>query len=284
MQKNNSLLVALAALSLAIGGISCKKSNSSDLTPTPPVMDVQLATNANLGSVLTDSAGRTLYFFSMDAADTSACTGGCLTTWPVFNATHLNVGTGLDTSDFKSMTRSDGKIQTTYKGWPLYYFQNDSKAGDVNGEAVGGIWFVAKPDYTIMLAKGQLVGKDGVSYDSTYTPNAGKTLYLTDAWGVTLYAFAHDKADSNSFTKSDFSNDNVFPIFQVGTTLVAPSTIDKSLLSSLNVFGKTQFVFNGWPIYYYGVDNKVRGSTQAVSFPAPGIWPVINQYSPAAPQ
>lgn len=283
--QHRYLLTCIFAALLAIGSlVSCKKSNSSSLMPPAPVIDVQLGTSASLGSILTDSAGKTLYFFTMDAADTSDCTGGCLAVWPVFDATHLKLGTGLNPADFKTITRSDGASQTTYKGWPLYYFQNDSKAGDVNGEGIEGIWFVAKPDYTVMLSNVQLVGNDGVLYDSTYIPGTGKYQHLTDDHGVTLYSFKKDKADSNSFTKSDFSNDGVFPIYQVGTTLVAPSSINKSLLSTLNVFGKTQLVFNGWPMYYYGADNKQRGSTKAVSFPIPGIWPVVNQYSPAAPQ
>ncbi|MDP4211083.1 MAG: hypothetical protein Q8918_03620 [Bacteroidota bacterium] len=284
MQLKNPFFLITALVIVSGGIISCKKSNSASLTPSTPVTDVQLGTNAGLGSILTDSGGKTLYFFGLDANGTSACTGGCLAVWPVFNATHLNLGVGLDTADFRTITRSDGAEQTTYKGWPLYYFQNDSKAGDVNGEGIGGIWFVGKPDYTVMLASIQLVGNNGVSYDSTYTPGTGNTQYLTDDRGVTLYSFKHDKSDSNSFTKPDFSNDNVFPIDQAGTTLVAPSIINKSLLTTLNVFGKTQLVFNGWPMYYFGADNKQRGSTKGVSFGAPGIWPVMNQYSAAAPQ
>ena len=286
MQYRNPFLTILAIALLCGSTFSCTKSYNppSPASPLPPVITVQLITNANLGSILTDSAGKTLYFFSMDASGSSACTGGCLTVWPVFYTTHLTLGTGLDTADFSTISRSDGTKQTAYKGWPLYYFQNDSKAGDVNGEAIENIWFVAKPDYTVMLANVQLVGNDGVSYDSTYKAGTGKAQYLTDDRGATLYSFTFDKFNTNNYTKSDFSNDSFWPIYQVGTKLVAPSIITKSLLITINVFGKTQLVFNGWPIYHFGPDGGQRGSTKGVSVPTPGVWPVVNQHSAVAPQ
>lgn len=271
------LVLSIATLS------SCSKSSSNN--PAPPVINVQVSTATSLGSVLTDSAGRTLYFFSLDADGNSACTGSCLTAWPVFHTGTLNVGAGLDAKDFGTITRSDGSIQTTYKGWPLYYFANDAKAGDLNGEGVGNIWFTAKPDYTVMLVNAQLVGMDGVSYDSTYNPGTGAFQYLTDDRGVTLYSFSHDQQNKNNYTASDFSNDATWPIYQVtGINIVVPSILEKALFGTITVFGKTQLTFKGWPLYHFGADNGVRGNNKGVSFPSPGIWPVVNQYSPDAPQ
>jgi predicted lipoprotein with Yx(FWY)xxD motif len=284
MQFRNTFQAIIGILFIMFSAISCKKSSNQSNTPSGPVINVQLGTDANLGKILTDSGGRTLYFFSNDADGASACTGDCLTTWPVFNSSTASLGTGLVAADFGSITRGDGSKQTTYKGWPLYYFDGDSKSGNVNGEGVGGIWFVAKPDYTVMLANGQLVGNDGISYDSTLTPGTGKTLYLTDDRGATLYSFKIDKFNTNNYTSADFSNDGVWPIDQVGVTLTAPSTINKSLLATITVFGKTQLVFNGWPMYYFGLDAGKRGSTKGVSFPAVGVWPVVNQRSAVAPQ
>jgi predicted lipoprotein with Yx(FWY)xxD motif len=272
-------------LGLLCGGLfSCKKSNTESMTPPTPVINVQLASNTNFGSILTDSAGRTLYFFSMDADGSSACTGGCLAVWPVFHTSRLNPGTGLDSADFGTITRTDGSQQTTYKGWPLYYYQPDSQAGEVNGDGVENIWFVAKPDYTVMLANVQLVGNDGVSYDSTYHPGTGKVQYLTDDRGATLYSFSFDRLNTNNYTLSDFSNDSFWPIYQVTSPLVTPSTINKAQLATIDVFGKTQLVYKGWPLYHFGPDGGQRGITKGVSVPTPGVWPVVNQYSaPAAP-
>src|SRR5262245_17592628 len=103
--------------------------------------NVQLKQNNQLGSILTDVNGKTLYFFSNDANGQSACSGGCATTWPIFYVDELSLPAGLDSKDFGSITRTDGKPQTTYKGWPLYYYSKDSVAGDVKGENFGSRWY-----------------------------------------------------------------------------------------------------------------------------------------------
>jgi predicted lipoprotein with Yx(FWY)xxD motif len=224
-----------------------------------------------------------LYFFSNDAGATSTCTGGCIVTWPVFSTNNLTTDADLDKSDFSSILRTDGAKQLTYKGWPLYYYQPDSlKPGVFKGDAVGNVWFVAKPDYTIMIAKGQLVGNDGVNYDSTYKAGTQKYAYFTDDFGRTLYSFTPDKNRKNNYTKSDFSNDATWPIYQV-SPLNVPSIVNKALLDTIHVFGKVQLTFKGWPLYHFGPDNSVRGSTKGVSVPTPGVWPVMNQFSPTAP-
>src|SRR5450755_2293324 len=138
---------------------SCQKSNNySGTTTTPPSISFQVKTDSHFGSVITDNKGNTLYNFSLDANGSSACTGNCLTTWPVVYIASPTFGTGLAASDFSTITRSDGAKQTTYKGWPLYRFAGDAAVGDILGDGIDGIWFVAKPDYTVMMAKTQLVG------------------------------------------------------------------------------------------------------------------------------
>lgn len=280
----------ISTLLLFIGGLnSCSKSSGygGTTTTTPPVttpaVSFQIKTNSQFGSTITDVNGNTLYFFSLDANGSSACTGGCLTIWTVSFTASPTFGAGLTASDFATITRSDGTKQTTYKGWPLYTYTGDAAAGDVKGDGIAGVWFVAKPDYTVMLANIQLVGNDGVLYDSTYKPGTGVTQYLTDDRGVTLYRFTHDVADSNKFTKSDFSNDNVFPIVQVTGTANVPSTMDKSVLGTITVFGKTQLTFKGWPVYRFGADSLIRGDTKAISVPTPGVWPLMNASSSPAP-
>ena len=273
---------------LVTGFNSCTKSYNSSSggytnTPSVSTVKVQVKTDSHFGSVITDGSGKTLYFFALDANGSSACTGGCLSVWPVFYVSSLTLGTGLDAADFSTITRSDGTNQTSYKGWPLYYYQPDVNAGDIHGDGVGKVWFVAKPDYTIMLANNQLVGLNGIKYDSTYTPGSGSTQYLTTDHGLTLYSFTLDIADSNKFTKSDFSNDSFFPIFQVSGIQSVPSILDKTSFSTISVFGKTQLTFKGWPMYEFGADSLVRGNTHGISIPTPGFWPVRNAFSPSAP-
>jgi len=55
------------------------------------------------------------------------------------------------------------------------------------------------------------------------------------------------------------------------------------LFSTIDVFGKKQLTYNGWPVYRYGADSLIRGNTKGVSVGTPGLWPVMNQFSAAAP-
>ncbi|MHA4737540.1 hypothetical protein [Dyadobacter sp. MSC1_007] len=276
------LLVALGLL-MAVN-FSCS-DDDDDPTPTPVTNDVQLKDNATLGKILTDKDGKTLYFFSKDATGASACSGNCVTNWPIYAVADLatmKVDAGLDKADFANITRADGKPQTTYKGWPLYYFKDDLAAGDVKGEGVGTIWYVAKTDYTIMLVNAQLVGNDGKSYKADYTEGTAETQFFVDGKGRTLYAFVNDKNKKNNYTKADFSNDATWPIYTTDLQSL-PSTIDKTLFSTIDVFGRKQLTYKGWPLYYFGPDGATRGATKGVSVPKPGIWPIVNKDSPVAP-
>jgi predicted lipoprotein with Yx(FWY)xxD motif len=281
---------------LLVGSLfSCSKSstNSGGGTPPPPTIDITLTADAKFGSILVNAKGETLYFFSPDANGNSACTGDCLVTWPSVNYDNLTVGTGLKAADFATITRSDGAKQTTYKGWPLYTYAGDSgpisggaygtpTPGTVKGDGINGVWFVAKPDYTVMLAKAQLIGNDGKSYKSDFTEGTGATLYMTDDWGKTFYAYSPDKSGTNTWTKSDFSNDSFWPIVQLTAVQNVPSALNKADFGSITVFTKPQLTYKGWPVYYFGGD-AVRGDTKGVSVPTPGIWPIMNQSSPLAP-
>ncbi|HMG08685.1 MAG TPA: hypothetical protein VK609_09260, partial [Mucilaginibacter sp.] len=139
MKMNFLKSSTILGLALVIGLTSCSKDNNNDSpynSPQAPTTTatVQLANNAKFGSILTDKAGRTLYSFAVDAADKSNCNGNCAITWPVFYDANPSLGTGLKSSDFGVITRADNSKQTTYKGWPLYYYSGDSKAGDTNGD------------------------------------------------------------------------------------------------------------------------------------------------------
>ncbi|MBN9296005.1 MAG: hypothetical protein J0I41_03290 [Filimonas sp.] len=276
MKATIAVLVACVTGMLA----SCSKDNNSQPVTSKAV---QLKANATLGTILTDRDGKTLYYFANDAGGTNTCTGGCEAVWPVFNADNIStdsIDAGLDINDFKAITTLSGKKQLSYKGHPLYYYAPaingvnvQEAAGATTGEAVGGVWFVAKPDYTIMLANAQLVGHDTKNYTSAYVEGTGKTVYFTDARGLTLYTFKNDKKDSNSFTKADFSNNGVWPVFEE-QKIVVPSILDKTLFGTISVFTKKQMTYKGWPLYYFGQDNKVQGANKGISFPSPGIWPV----------
>ncbi|MFZ5429564.1 MAG: fasciclin domain-containing protein [Bacteroidota bacterium] len=241
-----------------------------------PAPGVKISEHQNLGKIITDTNGMTLYFLSRDAKDFSNCTGTCLENWPVFYNPGLMVGEGLNADDFGTIVREDGMKQTTYKGWPLYYYIHDINPGQAIGEGRSNTWFAAKPDYTIMLVNNQLVGNDGKNYKGDYTAGYQIIQYFTDDRGRTLYTWTRDFFNTNKFTRQDFSNNGNWPVYEEDN-IVVPSTLDASLFSSIDVHGRKQMTYKGWPLYYFGADGNVRGNTKGVSVPSPGIWPVARQ-------
>ncbi len=101
--------------------------------------EVAIASN-DLGEILVDGEGMTVYLFTNDAKDgTSACNDGCISAWPAVG--EVMAGDGVDSAKLGSITRDDGTEQATYNDWPLYYFGGDAAAGDANGQGSGGVWF-----------------------------------------------------------------------------------------------------------------------------------------------
>lgn len=106
---------------------------------------VKVAKNDKIGAHLTDAKGMTLYVFQKDSAGKSACAGPCVAKWPIYFREKVGVTGDLKPSDFGTITREDGKKQTTYKGMPLYYFAGDKGPGDANGQGILDVWTAATP-------------------------------------------------------------------------------------------------------------------------------------------
>jgi predicted lipoprotein with Yx(FWY)xxD motif len=271
----------IGMLGLLFIALSCSDDD------TEPAARIQLKSSSTLGNYLADVDGNTLYYFSNDAAGENTCTGACATAWPIYfeaNLTADMLGDGLSIDDFSSVSSASGQ-QTTYKGWPLYYYAPGGVREPANvttGEGVGDIWFVAKPDYTIMLTNSQLVGMDGKSYKGDYTEGTGNVLYFVDGEGRTLYSFDFDKKNDNNYTNGDNAHDAVWPIF-AQTLASVPSILDKTLFGTIDVSGQKQLTYKGWPLYYYGSDTE-RGDNKGVSVPTPGIWPVVTENVDSAPE
>jgi predicted lipoprotein with Yx(FWY)xxD motif len=297
MKNVRRINVGIAIVVFAVAMSQCSKKNSSTTNSTPPPAPttlVSLRTDGNLGNYLIDSSGHALYFFANDADGKNNCGGGCAASWPAYEGSGLTsdqLGAGLDLSDFGSTPSSTGRTQLTYKGWPLYLFApsgTPEAAGHASGDGAGGIWFVAKPDYSIMLANWQLVGKDGKNYKSDYTPGDGTTIYFTDALGHTLYAYSKDSVDHNKFTASDFSNNSLWPVYDSASSLSFPSALDKTDFNSTSVFGRTQLTYRGWPLYYFGADSSLRARNKGITVgSAPGsagqVWSVMIKGIDGAP-
>ncbi len=109
----------------------------------------QIKKKEGIGKYLADGKGMTLYHFTMDQKDKNSCAGPCLEKWPIYYGEQIQAPTGSDANDFSEFTRADGKKQTTFKHWPLYYFAGDKAPGDTNGQGVKNLWFVVNPRKTV---------------------------------------------------------------------------------------------------------------------------------------
>jgi len=134
MRKTALFFLLSAFLSLVLAGAVFADNHA-----------VKQAEKAGIGKFLTDAKGLTLYIFKKDSPGKSVCTGTCVDNWPLYFREKVVAPTELNAGDFDTITREDGKKQTTYKGWPLYYYVGDTSAGDTNGQGKKDIWYVADP-------------------------------------------------------------------------------------------------------------------------------------------
>jgi predicted lipoprotein with Yx(FWY)xxD motif len=105
-----------------------------------------MVASSDLGDILVDGEGRTLYMFKPDEAGTPTCYDDCEASWPPLTVTgDVSVGSGLDAATFTTVARTDGSMQVKAGNWPLYYFKNDAAPGDINGQDVGDVWYVVSP-------------------------------------------------------------------------------------------------------------------------------------------
>lgn len=130
---------------LLLGSVACRPAPTSTVPTEYTIMTTSLPGG---GDYLVDGGGRTLYYFTKDSAGKSSANEGVLLLWPIFYAAKIEIPSNLNAADFGTITRSDGKKQTTYKGWPLYYYSLDTETGDTNGQGVGGVWFEVNPATT----------------------------------------------------------------------------------------------------------------------------------------
>jgi predicted lipoprotein with Yx(FWY)xxD motif len=228
---------------LLCSALACGGSYGAS-TPAPTL---KLVTSARVGNHLVDGNGHSLYYFGEDLpasglnAAVSNCSNACAAAWPSFHAGSVVVE-GIRASDVHEITRSDGSKQTTYLGWPLYSYVGDARAGDLNGEGVGGIWFVLhdQPYSVAVLSNG---------------PGPDLERYLTDGAGRSLYFFANDTPGTSTVAPISACTTQQclghFPPFLTDETLF-PSTL---ATSDFSVFrradGHRQSAYKGHPLHFF---------------------------------
>ena len=137
-------VAAAAAVLAACGssGTSSTSSGSSTSTSSPAAATAGSLKSATIGgaTVLTSSKGFTLYSFAPDTSTKSSCNGTCAQNWPPVTGPVTAAGV---TGTFGTIKRSDGSVQATFDGHPLYTFVGDTAPGQVKGNglnAAGGLW------------------------------------------------------------------------------------------------------------------------------------------------
>lgn len=159
--RTSRMRLATAAIVLALILAACGGDETpTDTGPAPTTgatgaetgatgpAGAQVTTSeADLGTILTDAEGRTLYLFEADTDGTSTCYDDCAANWPALTTDgEPQAGDGVDASLLGTTERDDGTVQVTYAGQPLYYFAGDAAAGDTNGQGVSEVWYVVAPD------------------------------------------------------------------------------------------------------------------------------------------
>ncbi|HEV2581239.1 MAG TPA: hypothetical protein VGT44_10355 [Ktedonobacteraceae bacterium] len=126
-------------------------SGGSTGNTTIVVKTASVSVKGKMEAVLTNTQGKTLYYFTADTATTTACSGSCASMWPPL----LNSGTATPASasalsgTLTALTDANGS-QVTYNGHLLYAFSGDTAAGQANGEGLFGSWFVATPNLAVL--------------------------------------------------------------------------------------------------------------------------------------
>jgi predicted lipoprotein with Yx(FWY)xxD motif len=96
-----------------------------------------------------DASGRTLYLWEADSTSASTCYGPCSVAWPpLLTAGSPVAGSGVTQSLLGMSKRTDGTMQVTCHGPPLYYFAGDQQPGDAKGQhlhSFGADWYVVSP-------------------------------------------------------------------------------------------------------------------------------------------
>lgn len=115
--------------------------------------------STELGEVLVDAGGMTLYVFDRDEQGPSVCEDDCEANWPPLVAEEPVAGDGVDEALLGTAARPDGTPQVTYDGWPLYGFVGDQEPGDVTGQAVQEVWWVIDASGVVL--------RDGAAADAS---------------------------------------------------------------------------------------------------------------------
>jgi predicted lipoprotein with Yx(FWY)xxD motif len=156
---------AAAALAACSSGTSSGASSSGASGSHIAAVAGSLKT-AKIGgaTVLTSAKGFTLYSFAPDTSTMSKCNGTCAQNWPPVKGAARASGVK---GTFGTIKRSDGSVQATFDGHPLYTFVGDTAPGQNKGNglnAAGGLWHEVTTTSESVTAGGSTAGSGGGAY------------------------------------------------------------------------------------------------------------------------
>ncbi|SKB52821.1 Predicted lipoprotein with conserved Yx(FWY)xxD motif [Arthrobacter sp. 49Tsu3.1M3] len=159
---------ALAALLSGCGGgttttptsaapaTSAPAESSAPASSTPSSMSAAVLSvgESKAGQIVVADQGLSVYFFAKNTKDSgnSVCTGACLTSWPAVTSPTATPPVNGVTGKVGTIPTADGKMQVTINGLPIYYYSKDQTAGDINGQGVGGVWYLVSPSGEMITA------------------------------------------------------------------------------------------------------------------------------------
>ena len=159
MRHRAAVLLVMAALAACEAGSDDPPDTAQATTSTTPATqatppsssppqtsfeEVEVALSGGPDPHLVDPEGRSLYLFTLDEERTSTCEGPCAETWPPLLGRPV-AGEGVDPGLVGNAERSDGSIQVTYAGHPLYRHTGDISPGDTEGHGFNDVWFLVSP-------------------------------------------------------------------------------------------------------------------------------------------
>ena len=136
-----ALMIAACGSSTSSTGSGSTSSAAAPATSAAASSGALKTTKIGGVAVLTNAKGFTLYWFVPDTSTKSNCNGSCATYWPPVKGP-ATAGTGV-TGKLATITRSDGSVQATYNGHPLYTYVGDKAPGQAKGNGLnlsGGVW------------------------------------------------------------------------------------------------------------------------------------------------
>jgi predicted lipoprotein with Yx(FWY)xxD motif len=141
--RRAELAMALVAVGVAVAAAGC----GGQAAKATPQYELQARAIPGLGKIVTDGKGFTLYMYAPDHRGLSRCYEFCAQQWPPLvlprGITQPEAGPGLDKALVGTVRRSNGTLQETYGGWPLYLWQGDTAPGEATGQAYDmGLWYV----------------------------------------------------------------------------------------------------------------------------------------------